>query len=58
MIAGANMVLVEFHPRPETALCDGPQALYLEELPRFLEHIRIAREAYLKMRELAREKRT
>ncbi len=55
VIAGANMVLVEFHPRPEAALCDGPQALYLEELPWFLEHIRLAREAYLKMREIAKE---
>ena len=53
VVAGANMVLVEFHPQPEKALCDGPQALYLEELPWFLEHMRIAREAYLKMKELA-----
>ncbi|OAQ20824.1 3-deoxy-7-phosphoheptulonate synthase [Thermosulfurimonas dismutans] len=52
VIAGANMVLVEFHPKPEEALCDGPQALQLEELPWFLEHVNLAREAYLKMREL------
>src|SRR5204863_6028641 len=37
VIAGANMVLVDIHPRPETALCDGPQALLLEELPAFVE---------------------
>ena len=46
MIAGANMVLVDFHPEPASALVDGPQALTLEELPYFLEDVRIAREAY------------
>jgi len=53
VIAGANMVLVEFHPRPEVALCDGPQALTLEELPHFVEDMRIVREAYLQRKELA-----
>ncbi|MFU8857923.1 MAG: 3-deoxy-7-phosphoheptulonate synthase [Deferrisomatales bacterium] len=46
VIAGANMILVDFHPRPEAALCDGPQALRLEELDAFLEDVRICREAY------------
>ena len=46
IIAGANMVLVDFHPDPPRALVDGPQALLLKELPWFLEDIRIAREAY------------
>lgn len=54
IIAGANMVLVDFHPDPSRALVDGPQALRLEELPLFLEDIRIVREAYLKRCELAR----
>src|SRR5438093_1034017 len=36
VIAGANMVLADFHPSPGQALVDGPQALMLEELPRFL----------------------
>jgi 3-deoxy-7-phosphoheptulonate synthase len=48
VIAGANMVLVDFHPEPATALVDGPQALRLEELPYFLEDVAIAREAYEK----------
>lgn len=48
VIAGANMVLVDFHPDPVKALVDGPQALTLEELPAFLEDISIAREAYEK----------
>ena len=48
VIAGANMVLVDFHPAPSKALVDGPQALLMKELPLFLEDIQIAREAYLK----------
>ncbi len=48
VIAGANMVLVDFHPSPAEALVDGPQALKLEELPHFLEDVQIAREAYEK----------
>jgi 3-deoxy-7-phosphoheptulonate synthase len=46
VIAGANAVLVDFHPHPEEALCDGPQALLLEELPHMIEDVRIVREAY------------
>jgi 3-deoxy-7-phosphoheptulonate synthase len=52
VIAGANMVLVDFHPDPLRALVDGPQALLLEELPGFLEDVQIAREAYLKRTQL------
>ena len=47
VMAGANMVLVDFHPAPPKALVDGPQALLLKELPYFLEDVQIAREAYL-----------
>jgi len=46
IIAGANMVLVDFHPAPSKALVDGPQALQLRELPYFLEDVAIARRAY------------
>ncbi len=48
VIAGANMILVDFHPDPSTALVDGPQAMLLDELSLFLEDVQIAREAYLK----------
>jgi len=48
VLAGANMVLVDFHPAPPKALVDGPQAMLLKELPYFLEDVQIAREAYLK----------
>ncbi|MFA9445473.1 3-deoxy-7-phosphoheptulonate synthase [Egicoccus sp. AB-alg6-2] len=30
--AGADGVIVDVHPRPETALCDGPQALVRDDL--------------------------
>ena len=53
VIAGANMVLVDFHPAPSKALVDGPQALRMNELGYFLEDIRIAREAYEKRLALA-----
>jgi len=46
LIAGASMVLIDFHPRPEAALCDGPQALRLEQLPGFLAYVRTVRAAY------------
>ena len=46
VIAGANMVLVDFHPAPGKALVDGPQALHMDELGYFLEDIQIARQAY------------
>jgi 3-deoxy-7-phosphoheptulonate synthase len=54
VIAGANMVLVDFHPEPHRALVDGPQALMIEELPPFLEDVQIAREAYEKRVALAK----
>ena len=53
VIAGANMMLVDFHPAPARALVDGPQALLLEELPHFLDDVQLAREAYEKRVRLA-----
>ena len=58
IIAGANMVLVDFHPEPARALVDGPQALTLDELPWFLEDVRIAREAYQARTQLAAARNT
>ena len=46
VIAGANMILVDFHPAPEHALCDGPQALLLDELEPFLTDVRLVRACY------------
>lgn len=53
VVAGANMILVDFHPAPKKALVDGPQALLMEELPHFLEDVQLARETYLKRGALA-----
>jgi 3-deoxy-7-phosphoheptulonate synthase len=47
IIAGANLVLVDFHPNPEQALCDGPQALLLEDLESFVRDAQLVRRAYL-----------
>jgi 3-deoxy-7-phosphoheptulonate synthase len=52
IIAGANMVLVDFHPDPDQALCDGPQALTLEELEHFVRDAQLVRGAYEQRRKL------
>jgi 3-deoxy-7-phosphoheptulonate synthase len=46
IIAGASMVLVDFHPRPELALCDGPQALTLSKLEDLSHYVAAVRRAY------------
>jgi 3-deoxy-7-phosphoheptulonate synthase len=40
------MILVDVHPRPELALCDGPQALTLEEIGHYVDDVAICRRAY------------
>jgi 3-deoxy-7-phosphoheptulonate synthase len=52
VIAGANMVLADFHPNPEKALVDGPQALMPKDLPRFLEDIELCHHTYQRRREI------
>ena len=51
VIAGANMVLADFHPDPLKALVDGPQALLMNELEWFVEDLKIARNAFLTRKE-------
>jgi 3-deoxy-7-phosphoheptulonate synthase len=53
VIAGANMILADFHPFPSKALVDGPQALPLELLPQFLEDAQLVHETYKKRAALA-----
>jgi len=55
IIAGANMVLVDFHPNPAKALVDGPQAMLMEELADFISDIEICRRAYDSRRQLYRQ---
>jgi 3-deoxy-7-phosphoheptulonate synthase len=52
VVSGANMVLVDFHPQPEEALVDGPQALRLEELPRFLQDVQLSWDTYQQRRKI------
>ena len=46
VISGANMILVDFHPHPASALVDGPQAMLLQELPLFLEDMQELHKVY------------
>jgi 3-deoxy-7-phosphoheptulonate synthase len=48
---GADGIIVEVHQDPETALCDGPQALYARDFAGFAEHV--AAHARLEGRALA-----
>jgi 3-deoxy-7-phosphoheptulonate synthase len=42
--AGADGVIVEIHPSPEEAVCDGPQALYAEDFAAYLRKLEAAAE--------------
>jgi 3-deoxy-7-phosphoheptulonate synthase len=37
--AGADGIIVEVHPNPEEAICDGPQQIYAEEFAGYLEQV-------------------
>ncbi|HEX2015231.1 MAG TPA: 3-deoxy-7-phosphoheptulonate synthase [Solirubrobacteraceae bacterium] len=37
--AGADGIIVEIHPSPEEAICDGPQALRTEDFPEYLSQV-------------------
>ncbi len=37
--AGAHAVFMECHPTPDTALCDGPNSIYLSDLPALLQQL-------------------
>jgi 3-deoxy-7-phosphoheptulonate synthase len=37
--AGADGIIVEIHPDPEQAICDGPQALYADQFADYVEHV-------------------
>jgi 3-deoxy-7-phosphoheptulonate synthase len=36
---GADGIIVEAHPRPEEALCDGPQQIPLDEFGEFAREV-------------------
>ncbi len=52
VIAGANMVLVDFHPNPTEALVDKKQAIPNELLSKFMQDMLLVREAYLQRKKL------
>jgi 3-deoxy-7-phosphoheptulonate synthase len=37
--AGADGIIVEIHPEPEAAICDGPQALYASDFADYLQKL-------------------
>ena len=39
---GADGLIVEVHPRPDEAICDGPQSLAVGEFPGYVERVRAA----------------
>lgn len=43
--AGADAVMIDVHPDPQTALCDGPQALTRDDLVKFGEDLFAVAEA-------------
>jgi 3-deoxy-7-phosphoheptulonate synthase len=40
--AGADGLIVEVHPRPDEAMCDGPQALPIDGLSEYMDQVRAA----------------
>jgi 3-deoxy-7-phosphoheptulonate synthase len=40
--AGADGIIVEVHPRPEEAICDGPQQLVADDFPDYMERVQAA----------------
>ncbi len=54
-IAGANMILIDFHPHPAKALVDGPQALTLPDLPLFIRDMQLCRDTYIARQAIYRE---
>ncbi len=40
VVAGADGLIVEVHPNPETALCDGPQALHADTFGAWVADVR------------------
>lgn len=53
VITGANGVIVDVHPSPRDALCDGPQALLLHEVEHFVRDMELARTTYVERVRLA-----
>jgi len=46
MAVGVDGLFMEVHPEPENALCDGPNSLYLDQVPPLLKQLQKIRLAY------------
>jgi 3-deoxy-7-phosphoheptulonate synthase len=53
VVAGANGVIVDVHPNPREALCDGPQALLMHEVEHFVRDMELSRRTYVERVRLA-----
>jgi 3-deoxy-7-phosphoheptulonate synthase len=42
--AGADGIIVEVHPRPDEAICDGPQQLVADDFPEYMSRVLAAAE--------------
>ena len=42
--AGADGIIVEVHPHPDQAICDGPQQLVADEFPEYVARVLAAAE--------------
>jgi 3-deoxy-7-phosphoheptulonate synthase len=56
--AGADGIIVEVHPEPEEALCDGPQQLRTDDFARYAERVEAVaavagKTAFIRRREMA-----
>lgn len=56
VISGANMLLIDVHPKPQTALVDAKQAINLQQLELLLEDIKLCRAMYHKRLQLYSQK--
>jgi 3-deoxy-7-phosphoheptulonate synthase len=45
LAVGADGVMIEMHPEPEKALCDGPQSLRPEEFYQLMEEVKHLQQA-------------
>jgi len=50
IISGADGIMIEVHPNPQKALCDGLQAVHLKDLKRTLEEINRVIDFVVKMK--------
>jgi len=53
VVAGANLILTDFHPYPPSAMVDSRQAIPISQLGWYLEDIAIARDTYERRKALA-----